>query len=72
MAIYAEKEGVLFAGDVLFKGSIGRTDLERGDYATLIRSITNRLLPLPDVTVVYCGHGPTTTIGDEKVNNPYL
>lgn len=72
MAFYAEKEGVLFAGDVLFKGSIGRTDLERGDYATLIRSITNRLLPLPDATVVYCGHGPATTIGDEKVSNPYL
>jgi hydroxyacylglutathione hydrolase len=72
MAFYAEKEGVLFAGDVLFNGSIGRTDLERGDYATLIRSIQNRLLPLPDSTTVYCGHGPTTTIGNERVNNPYL
>ena len=72
MAFYAENEGVLFAGDVLFKGSIGRTDLERGDYATLIRSITNRLLPLPESTIVYCGHGPATTIGYEKVNNHYL
>ena len=72
MAFYAEKEGVLFAGDVLFNGSIGRTDLERGDYATLIRSIQNRLLPLPDSITVYCGHGPTTTIGNERVNNPYL
>ena len=72
MAFYSEKEGVLFAGDVLFNGSIGRTDLEQGDYATLIRSIQNRLLPLPDSTVVYSGHGPSTTIGNEKVNNPFL
>lgn len=72
MAFYSEKDGILFAGDVLFQGSIGRTDLEKGDYATLIRSIQNRLLPLPDSTVVYCGHGPATTIGDERVNNPYL
>lgn len=72
MAFYSEKDNILFAGDVLFRGSIGRTDLEKGDYATLIRSIQNRLLPLPDSTVVYCGHGPATTIGDERVNNPYL
>jgi glyoxylase-like metal-dependent hydrolase (beta-lactamase superfamily II) len=72
MAFYSEKEGVLFAGDVLFRGSIGRTDLPRGDYATLILSITKKLFLLPDSTVVYCGHGPTTTIGYEKINNPYL
>ena len=72
MAFYLEKEGVLFAGDVLFQGSIGRTDLPKGDYATLISSITKKLLLLPDSTVVYCGHGPTTTIGNEKKNNPYL
>jgi hydroxyacylglutathione hydrolase len=72
MAFYSEKDGVLFAGDVLFQGSIGRTDLPQGDYATLIRSITNKLLPLPDSTIVYCGHGPTTTIGYEKKSNPYL
>lgn len=72
MAFYCENDGVLFAGDVLFNGSIGRTDLEQGDYATLIRSIQNRLLPLPDSTVVYSGHGPSTTIGNEKVNNPFL
>lgn len=72
MAFYSEKEGVLFAGDVLFNGSIGRTDLAQGDYATLILSITKKLLVLPDSTVVYCGHGPTTTIGYEKKNNPYL
>ena len=70
--LYCEKAGVVFAGDVLFSGSIGRTDLPRGDYATLIKSIQNRLLPLPDFTVVYCGHGPTTTIGEEKQNNPFL
>jgi len=72
MAFYEEKEGVLFSGDVLFQGSIGRTDLPRGDYATLILSITKKLLPLPDSTIVYCGHGPSTTIGYEKKNNPYL
>lgn len=72
LAFYAEKEGALFAGDVLFQGSIGRTDLVYGDYATLIRSITKKLLPLPDSTVVYSGHGPTTTIGNEKKYNPYL
>jgi len=72
MAFYAEKEGILFAGDVLFRESIGRTDLPKGDYATLILSITNKLLPLPDSTVVYCGHGPSTTIGFERKNNPFL
>ena len=72
IAFYAEKEGVLFAGDVLFRGSIGRTDLPKGDYATLILSITGKLLPLPDSTVVYSGHGPSTTIGFERNNNPFL
>ena len=72
MAFYSEKEGVLFAGDVLFYASIGRTDLPKGDYATLILSITKKLLTLPDSTVIYSGHGPTTTIGNEKTNNPYL
>jgi hydroxyacylglutathione hydrolase len=72
MAFYDEKEGVLFAGDVLFRASIGRTDLSKGDYATLINSITNKLLPLPDSTVVYSGHGPATTIGFERKNNPFL
>lgn len=72
VAIYFDKENAVFVGDVLFKGSIGRTDLPKGDYATLIRSIQNRLLPLPDFTVIYSGHGPATTIGEEKVNNPYL
>ncbi|MBP6609676.1 MAG: MBL fold metallo-hydrolase [Paludibacter sp.] len=72
VAFYFEEEGCVFVGDVLFKGSIGRTDLPKGDYATLIRSIQNRLLPLPDSTVIYSGHGPATTITEEKANNPYL
>jgi glyoxylase-like metal-dependent hydrolase (beta-lactamase superfamily II) len=72
MAYYSENEGVLFAGDVLFQGSIGRTDLPKGNYANLITSITKRLLTLPDSTVVYSGHGPTTTLGNEKINNPFL
>lgn len=72
VAFYCEKENLVFVGDVLFSGSIGRTDLVKGDYATLILSITKKLLPLPDSTVVYSGHGPATTIGYEKQNNPYL
>jgi len=72
MAFYSEKDGFLLVGDVLFRGSIGRTDLPKGDYATLIQGITKKLLPLPDSTVVYSGHGPATTIGYEKINNPYL
>jgi len=72
LVFYAEKEKVLFAGDVLFRGSIGRTDLEWGDYGALIKNITDKLLILPDETVVYPGHGPTTTIGAEKKSNPYL
>ena len=72
IAFYSEKDGFLLVGDVLFRGSIGRTDLPKGDYATLILSITKKLLPLPDSTVVYSGHGPATTIGYEKINNPYL
>ncbi len=72
VAFYCEKENLIFVGDVLFLGSIGRTDLAKGDYSTLILSITKKMLPLPDSTVVYSGHGPATTIGYEKQNNPYL
>lgn len=64
--------GHLFAGDTLFAGSIGRTDLPGGDYDTLIASIKQKLLVLPDDTVVYTGHGPETTIADEKRMNPFL
>jgi glyoxylase-like metal-dependent hydrolase (beta-lactamase superfamily II) len=64
--------GVVFSGDVLFNGSIGRTDLPGGDFATLMNSIQTQLLSLPDSTVVYSGHGPDTTIGIERLTNPFL
>ncbi len=72
LAFYSEADHFVIAGDVLFLGSIGRTDLWGGDFSTLISSIQNRLLTLPDNTIVYPGHGPSTTIGAEKNNNPYL
>ena len=65
-------DGVLFSGDTLFRRSIGRTDLFGGIERTLLRSITERLLSLPDETVVYPGHGAETTIGEEKASNPFL
>jgi hydroxyacylglutathione hydrolase len=65
-------EGFVFCGDVLFRGAIGRTDLPGGDYDQLLESIRTVLLPLPDETTVYCGHGPSTTIGDERRTNPFL
>lgn len=61
-----------WVGDVLFAGSIGRTDFPRGDHATLIRSITETLLPLGDDVVFIPGHGPSSTFGRERVSNPYL
>ncbi|MFH2092064.1 MAG: MBL fold metallo-hydrolase [Pseudomonadota bacterium] len=70
ICLYAK--GCLFAGDTLFAGSIGRTDLPGGDYDTLIESIKQRVLILPDRTVVYTGHGSETTIGKEKQNNPFI
>jgi len=65
-------EGVALVGDVLFAGSVGRVDLPGGDGATLVRSIRDQLLTLPDDTVVYPGHGPETTIGRERVTNPFV
>ncbi len=62
----------VFAGDALFRGAIGRTDLPSGDYDTLISSIENRLFILPDDTIVYPGHGPATTIGHERKTNPFF
>ena len=65
-------EGMVFGGDVLFNGSVGRTDLPGGDPTTLMASIQSQLLSLPDSTVVHSGHGPDTTIGVERLTNPFL
>ena len=65
-------DGVLFSGDTLFAGSIGRTDLPGGDYGVLLRSLRERILTLPDETVVCPGHGQRTTIGRERQMNPFL
>jgi glyoxylase-like metal-dependent hydrolase (beta-lactamase superfamily II) len=65
-------KGVVFVGDALFAGSIGRTDLPGGDYDTLITSIRRELLSLPDETIVLSGHGPPTTIAAERAANPFL
>lgn len=64
--------GMVFGGDVLFNGSIGRTDLPGGDFPTLMSSIHSQFLSLPDSTVVHSGHGPDTTIGVERLTNPFL
>jgi hydroxyacylglutathione hydrolase len=64
--------GVLFSGDLLFAGSIGRTDLPGGDYPTILRSLARVCLTLPDETLVLSGHGPRTTIGEERRTNPFL
>ena len=66
------EQGIVFTGDSLFAGSIGRTDLFGGDLMTLINSIKSNLLTLPDDTRVLPGHGPASTIGDEKRENPFL
>jgi hydroxyacylglutathione hydrolase len=62
----------VFVGDVLFAGSVGRTDLPMGNEEQLMRSIKEQLLVMPDETIVYSGHGPNTTIGEEKRSNPFL
>ncbi len=72
IALYSEAQRFVVSGDVLFQGSIGRTDLPGGDYDTLIRSIKEQLLPLGDDVRVYSGHGPETTIGRERRMNPFL
>jgi len=72
LSFYCEKDKFVIAGDVLFMQSIGRTDLPGGDFDTLIQSIREQLFTLPDDVQVYPGHGPATTIGYEKLNNPFL
>ncbi|MDT0631134.1 MBL fold metallo-hydrolase [Rubrivirga sp. S365] len=72
VAFYDEAGGQLVGGDVLFQGSIGRTDLWQGSMDTLLASIRDRVLTLPDETVVYSGHGPATTVGAERRANPFL
>ena len=72
LSFYTAKNNFVIAGDVLFKNSIGRSDLPGGNHVQLIKSIKEKLLVLPNETIVYNGHGPATTIGDEKKNNPYL
>src|SRR5919199_2438866 len=72
LAFYAEEEGVVFSGDALFAGSVGRTDLPGGSMDVLMRSISEKILTLPDETRVLSGHGPETTIGRERMYNPFL
>ena len=71
-AVEEVEPGRLFAGDTLFAGSIGRTDLPGGSFEDIMRSIHAKLLALPDETLVYPGHGPATTIGEERETNPFL
>ncbi len=72
LAFHADDEGIVFSGDALFAGSVGRVDLPGGSMEVLMRSITGKLLPLPDETRVLSGHGPETTIGLERMTNPFL
>ena len=72
ICFYEEDAATLIGGDVLFAGSIGRTDLWRGSFDVLIESIKTRILTLPDETVVYTGHGEQTTVGRERTTNPFL
>ena len=69
---WEETEGVALVGDVVFQGSVGRTDLPGGDYRLLFRSIREQVLTLPDETRLLTGHGPETTVGHERVGNPFL
>jgi hydroxyacylglutathione hydrolase len=72
ICFYCAKQNFIISGDVLFNRSIGRTDLPGGDHQTLIKNIKEKLFILPDDTLVYSGHGPKTTIGEEKLENPFL
>jgi len=72
VVFYNAENKFVINGDVLFSGSIGRTDLPYGDFDTLEHSIKTKMYTLPEDTVVYCGHGPETTIGEEKYSNPFV
>jgi len=72
LCFYSAGDEILFGGDVLFAGSIGRTDFPGGDHPLLIRSIREKILTLPDQTTILPGHGPQTTVGAERRNNPFL
>lgn len=72
ICFYDRARDLLIGGDVLFRGSVGRTDLWKGSMETLLTSIRSKVLSLPDETVVYPGHGPTTTVGEERRTNPFL
>ena len=72
LAFYLPQSGLLISGDTIFNGSVGRTDLMGGDMAQLLNSIREKIFTLPDETVIASGHGPTTTVADEKRFNPFL
>jgi hydroxyacylglutathione hydrolase len=72
ICFYSAASNFVIAGDVIFASSIGRTDLPGGDFDTLIRSIHQQIITLPDSTKIYSGHGPATTVGIERMNNPYI
>ncbi len=71
-SLHCREAGIVIVGDALFQGSIGRTDFHHSDHAGFIRNIKENLLKLPDETIVYSGHGPSTTVGEEKASNPFL
>ncbi|MCU0419204.1 MAG: MBL fold metallo-hydrolase [Cyclobacteriaceae bacterium] len=72
IGLYQNESRVLISGDVLFHRSVGRTDLPGGDWGTLVQSIQQGVFSLPDEVVIYPGHGPTTTVGEEKQHNPFV
>ena len=72
LSFYCQQDKFVISGDVLFKNSVGRSDLPGGNHEQLIKSIKDHLLTLPNDTIVYSGHGPATTVGEERKENPYL
>lgn len=72
LCFYNKADGILIGGDVLFRGSIGRTDLPGGNHEQLLKNIREKIFTLPDACIVYPGHGPETTIGFEKTHNPFF